>query len=132
MAGIGIKSIAAGGWHSAAVSEFGDLYTWGWNIKGQLGLSSSNNKNIFAIPEIVELDTEIEKVYCGDQHTIVRTKSGDFYGTGLSQFGQLGDIKTEFVDHFTKLDILKASSSLSVFCGPWATAVLVDDNNCQS
>lgn len=26
------------GWHSAAVSAFNDLYVWGWNVNGQIGL----------------------------------------------------------------------------------------------
>lgn len=30
--------MAAGGWHSAAISAFNDLYVWGWNVNGQLGL----------------------------------------------------------------------------------------------
>lgn len=30
--------VAAGGWHSVAVSAFNDLYAWGWNVNGQLGL----------------------------------------------------------------------------------------------
>lgn len=29
--------MAAGGWHSVAVSAFNDLYVWGWNVNGQLG-----------------------------------------------------------------------------------------------
>lgn len=33
-----IIDIAAGGWHSAAISAFNDLYVWGWNVNGQLGL----------------------------------------------------------------------------------------------
>jgi len=34
--GMRIVKIAAGGWHSAAISEFNDLYMFGWNESGQL------------------------------------------------------------------------------------------------
>ena len=33
--------IAAGGWHSAAISEFADLYMFGWNESGQLALPTN-------------------------------------------------------------------------------------------
>lgn len=29
--------MAAGGWHSIAISAFNDLYGWGWNVNGQIG-----------------------------------------------------------------------------------------------
>ncbi|KAF7702179.1 RCC1 domain-containing protein 1 [Silurus meridionalis] len=38
--GVPMKSVAAGGWHSACISAGGDLYVWGWNESGQLGLPS--------------------------------------------------------------------------------------------
>ena len=31
-----IKKIAAGGWHSAVISQYDDLYMFGWNESGQL------------------------------------------------------------------------------------------------
>ena len=34
--GMKIIKIAAGGWHSAAISESNDLYMFGWNESGQL------------------------------------------------------------------------------------------------
>jgi len=34
--GMRVVKIAAGGWHSAAISEFHDLYMFGWNESGQL------------------------------------------------------------------------------------------------
>ena len=34
--GLKIVKIAAGGWHSAAISESNDLYMFGWNESGQL------------------------------------------------------------------------------------------------
>ncbi|KAM6058413.1 RCC1 domain-containing protein 1 isoform 1-T1 [Chlamydotis macqueenii] len=40
LAGVPMKALAAGGWHSASVSEAGDLYMWGWNESGQLALPS--------------------------------------------------------------------------------------------
>ncbi|XP_033921859.1 RCC1 domain-containing protein 1 isoform X3 [Melopsittacus undulatus] len=38
LAGVPMAAVAAGGWHSASVSEAGDLYMWGWNESGQLAL----------------------------------------------------------------------------------------------
>ncbi|GAB1607663.1 RCC1 domain-containing protein 1-like [Argonauta hians] len=53
--GVRMLHIAAGSWHSAAVSEFGDLYTWGWNESGQLGITcrktNNNNNQEFKIEE---------------------------------------------------------------------------------
>jgi alpha-tubulin suppressor-like RCC1 family protein len=40
--GVTVTNIAAGGWHSLAVTDAGDLYAWGWNERGQLGLPSVN------------------------------------------------------------------------------------------
>ncbi|XP_030045522.1 RCC1 domain-containing protein 1 [Microcaecilia unicolor] len=36
--GVLMGDVAAGGWHSVSVSEAGDIYVWGWNESGQLGL----------------------------------------------------------------------------------------------
>uniref|UniRef100_UPI00358FAD5A RCC1 domain-containing protein 1 isoform X2 n=1 Tax=Myxine glutinosa TaxID=7769 RepID=UPI00358FAD5A len=38
--GLPILEVAAGGWHSLALSCAGDVYSWGWNEAGQLGLPS--------------------------------------------------------------------------------------------
>ncbi|XP_069654869.1 RCC1 domain-containing protein 1 isoform X3 [Haliaeetus albicilla] len=40
LAGVPMQAVAAGGWHSASISETGDLYMWGWNESGQLALPS--------------------------------------------------------------------------------------------
>lgn len=67
-----IIDMAAGGWHSVAVSAFYDLYAWGWNVNGQIGQSlyktyRNESKNgqtqiekqkcptVFATPLIVNL-----------------------------------------------------------------------------
>ena len=38
LAGLRVTQIAAGGWHSVALTDAGDMYVWGWNCDGQLGL----------------------------------------------------------------------------------------------
>ncbi|CAB1440987.1 unnamed protein product [Pleuronectes platessa] len=38
--GMTMSAVAAGGWHSVAISDGGDLYLWGWNESGQIGLPS--------------------------------------------------------------------------------------------
>ncbi|XP_039987873.1 RCC1 domain-containing protein 1-like [Xiphias gladius] len=38
--GMPMSCVATGGWHSVCVSDGGDLYVWGWNESGQLGLPS--------------------------------------------------------------------------------------------
>ncbi|RZS21400.1 hypothetical protein BHM03_00054077, partial [Ensete ventricosum] len=48
--GICVKMIAAGAEHTAAVTEDGDLYGWGWGRYGNLGLGDRNDR---LIPEKV-------------------------------------------------------------------------------
>nr|XP_057931696.1 RCC1 domain-containing protein 1-like [Doryrhamphus excisus] len=38
--GMSMTRVATGGWHSVCISDGGDLYVWGWNESGQLGLPS--------------------------------------------------------------------------------------------
>eukprot|EP00062_Callorhinchus_milii_P002576 gi/632939197/ref/XP_007908141.1/ PREDICTED: RCC1 domain-containing protein 1 [Callorhinchus milii] len=40
--GLVMAEIAAGAWHSVSASESGDLYLWGWNESGQLGLPTKS------------------------------------------------------------------------------------------
>jgi len=47
LAGLCVTLVAAGGWHSAAITEWGDLYTWGWNHSGQLGFCTGEVKVFF-------------------------------------------------------------------------------------
>ena len=39
-----MKMIAAGAEHTAAVTEDGDLYGWGWGRYGNLGLGDRNDR----------------------------------------------------------------------------------------
>ncbi|XP_067871688.1 RCC1 domain-containing protein 1 [Heterodontus francisci] len=41
--GLAMAEVAAGTWHSVSASAAGDLYVWGWNESGQLGLPTKSH-----------------------------------------------------------------------------------------
>lgn len=49
---IPIKMVAAGAEHTAAVTESGELYGWGWGRYGNLGLGDRRDR---LVPEKVSL-----------------------------------------------------------------------------
>ncbi|KAF8772726.1 hypothetical protein HU200_005445 [Digitaria exilis] len=115
--GVCVKMIAAGAEHTAAVTEDGDLYGWGWGRYGNLGLGDRNDR---LLPEKVS-SVEGERmvlVACGWRHTITVSNSGNLYTYGWSKYGQLGhgDFEDHLVPH--KLDALK-DSTISQISGGW-------------
>ncbi|XP_058454526.1 E3 ubiquitin-protein ligase HERC2 [Malaya genurostris] len=90
LAGLKIVDIAAGGWHSGAISAFGDLFCWGWNSKGQLGQIDEQQQkaSVFSLPQLVEIsdgdgeDVSFEQVYCGMCHTVAIDSKGLLYFAG--------------------------------------------------
>lgn len=121
-----MKMIAAGAEHTAAVTEDGDLYGWGWGRYGNLGLGDRNDR---LVPEKVS-SVEGEKmvlIACGWRHTITVSSSGSLYTYGWSKYGQLGhgDFEDHLVPH--KLEALK-DSSISQISGGWRhTMALTSD-----
>uniref|UniRef100_A0A1A8P248 RCC1 domain containing 1 n=1 Tax=Nothobranchius rachovii TaxID=451742 RepID=A0A1A8P248_9TELE len=71
--GVPMSSVAAGGWHSVCISEGGDLYVWGWNESGQLGLPSRGLQKApqqkKAQPtELSDVSMPEEELHDGDKH----------------------------------------------------------------
>lgn len=117
--GVSIKMVAAGAEHTAAVTEDGELYGWGWGRYGNLGLGDRNDR---LVPEKVSaVDLQGEKmvmVACGWRHTISVSSSGGLYTYGWSKYGQLGhgDFKDHLVPH--KLEALR-DNHISQISGGW-------------
>nr|XP_031849691.1 probable E3 ubiquitin-protein ligase HERC4 isoform X1 [Nomia melanderi] len=92
------KKVACGAHHTLAINEWGQLFSWGSNVKGQLGLNSETIME--CTPRIVKaLGTSvIVQVACGMKHTIALTNNGELYSWGCNKEGQLGldaDVKNE-------------------------------------
>ena len=65
---VNFTAISCGARHSVAVTEDGQLYTWGWNEYGQLG--NSQTEGISALPSPVKLLSRVLSVHCGYWNTL--------------------------------------------------------------
>ncbi|TNN17421.1 RCC1 domain-containing protein [Schistosoma japonicum] len=142
-----VTQISTGHWHSACLTDTGDVYTWGWNEHGQLGhksLGVSNKLNsvteqerkscvsVLSLPTPVDFPDEpvVSQVTCGGCHTVCLTEDGILFCFGCNKFGQLGfDSSMEAVDTPVKHPILTAQNIQpnmtisSVYCGVWSTTL---------
>ena len=84
-----IIKISAGNNHSMAITELGELYTWGEGIYGQLGHGINNNEQY---PKKVEYFCNKFKIIdCkgGAAHTVALTEEGYLFGWGQNDKNQL-------------------------------------------
>ncbi|KAF3449091.1 hypothetical protein FNV43_RR09815 [Rhamnella rubrinervis] len=66
------KMVSCGARHSVIVTEEGQLFSWGWNKYGQLGLGDSVDRNI---PSQVSINVMPKNVACGWWHTLLLAES---------------------------------------------------------
>ncbi|CRK92458.1 CLUMA_CG006020, isoform A [Clunio marinus] len=134
LAGLKVVDIATGSFHSVVLTSFGDVYTWGWNTSGQLGLPkvfqhtfqniSSNQQQVFTTPKFIKMerDETVKNVYCGSKHTILKTEDNRIFAAGLNNFGQLGlSTLSSKKDKFTEIPLKNIDQKTKVVCGYWTT-----------
>ena len=96
-------NVVAGGLQTIARKADGNLYSWGSNIRGQLGDSTSLDRNA---PVLVSGGSTIWKqVAVGEQFVVALRTDGTLWSWGFNQNGQLGDGTT--VSHATPAKIGK-------------------------
>ncbi|CAL5204404.1 unnamed protein product [Lathyrus oleraceus] len=122
------EEVACGGYHTCVLTNFGELYTWGSNENGCLGIGCSY---AIHLPEKVQgpfLESSVVQVSCGWKHTAAISggrvftwgwagSNGTFSDDGHSSGGQLG--------HGTDVDCINPSrvcfaddvKALQVSCG---------------
>ena len=90
-----VVEVAAGGFHSAALTADGRVYVWGWGEQGQLGLDAEQLGGLRGTwhPQLVR-DLEGERVVhvaCGPLQTFLITESGRLLSAGFNEHYQLGN-----------------------------------------
>jgi len=75
--------VFAGGWHSAAITETGEAYAWGFAYKGRLGFGDLNEDIKHPlVPTLVEAfkGKVVHNLACGGSHTLFIASPDDTQG----------------------------------------------------
>jgi alpha-tubulin suppressor-like RCC1 family protein len=91
----GIVAIAAGTYHSLALSEDGTVYAWGYNNAGQIGNNSSGG-NVLTPVQVVGVNgigdlTGIVAIAAGGYHSIAMKGDKTVFTWGKNDSGQIGN-----------------------------------------
>ncbi|PAV84457.1 hypothetical protein WR25_18282 isoform E [Diploscapter pachys] len=121
-----VVAIACGSRHTLAVSDKGELFSFGLNSDGQLGTGRAANESS---PRIVPLHNRfVKSVACGHNNSMALTESGDVYVWGYNSNGELG------LGHLTNqhcpilLDSLSKKAAIrKIACGYAHSLALSDD-----
>lgn len=91
-----IKQLSAGSNTSAALTEDGELFMWGDNSEGQIGLQ---NMTSICVPHQVTIGKPISWISCGYYHSAFVTTEGELYTFGEPECGKLGLPRKLLVNH---------------------------------
>ena len=111
-----IKSVACG-WDItvAHVSNSTELYIWGYNDDNALGSIYAQKINL-SIKLMLNVDSNIKSVSCGQSHVIILLRSGKCYGWGMNDYGQLGLGHTDNVDSSSPQEITSLGDIIKIGC----------------
>ncbi len=124
----GATAIAAGGEHTCAVTNAGEVKCWGYNLDGELG--NGGTMNASTPQDVVGLSGGVTAIAAGGQHTCALLSSDGAKCWGLNEFGQLGDGMLKYcVPHYcralTPQDVYGLSSgAMAIVAGGGHTCAL--------
>jgi len=107
-----IDKIVRGYSYTIGISTTGQLYGFGSNYIGQLGISGTFTE---FTPIPVPGNPTIVAVACGYNHSIALDSMGKIYGTGQNDYGQLGINGT--INEFTPIPVSGNPTIVAVACG---------------
>ena len=93
LSGIAIRSVACGVYQTAAVSDRGELYQWGWRFERAGPSGNSVVEGYSTLPERVFgalAEVEVRQAACGHYCTAACTSDGALFTWGKGDRGQLG------------------------------------------
>uniref|UniRef100_A0A4W4EVG6 HECT domain-containing protein n=1 Tax=Electrophorus electricus TaxID=8005 RepID=A0A4W4EVG6_ELEEL len=122
-----IVQVTCGYRHSLALSRKGQIFSWGQNRYGQLGLGKEGNG--VSTPQVIQslLGIPFAQIAAGGAHSFGLTLSGAVFGWGRNKFGQLGlnDDKDRCFPSLLKT--LRSQKVVYICCGEDHTAALTKE-----
>ena len=80
--------VTSGAYHTLAINSRGELYAWGSNKNGQLGIGTTTDNEL--TPQRVGNDSDWEAISGGEYHSLALKSDGTLYAWGKNHRGQLG------------------------------------------
>jgi alpha-tubulin suppressor-like RCC1 family protein len=118
---IGVSAIAAGGYHTCALTAVGGVKCWGWNSFGQLGDGTTTDRHTPV--NVSGLAIGVSAIAAGDFHTCALIAGGGIKCWGYNVDGQLGDGTT--TNRHTPVNVSGLASGVSaITAGGWHTCAL--------
>ena len=124
--GIHFKEVSAGKYHSMAIDEDGNLWTWGYNADGRLGNGLTGTKKS---PIQIKAGTQFKAISAGDSHSMAIDEDGNLWGWGKNDYGKLGDGTTKTKKEPTQIGTVKFKE---VSAGQKHTIAVQDDDGDNS
>ncbi|KAG8389817.1 hypothetical protein BUALT_Bualt01G0017900 [Buddleja alternifolia] len=125
---VSVDFVACGEFHTCAVTMGGELYTWGDGTHNA-GLLGHGTDVSHWIPKRISGPLEglqVAMVTCGPWHTALITSMGQLFTFGDGTFGVLGHGNKENVSCPREVETLSGLRTISVACGVWHTAAIVE------
>ncbi|XP_075588709.1 RCC1 and BTB domain-containing protein 2-like [Dermatophagoides farinae] len=88
-----VELISCGFDHNFSITNKGEIYSWGLNSCGQLGLGDERNRNtpcLVSFPNDDLIDIRIKDIVAGNYHSIFLFENGQLWGFGSNRDGELG------------------------------------------
>ncbi len=121
----GVVKIAVGFEHNLALKSDGNVFSWGDNFYGELGIMQ--NLTSAPLPIQVLSLSDVRDVAAGSYHSVAARNDGTVWAAGFNNNGQLGNGDNSHQDTNVFQQISGIDSVVSVAAGHWHTLAL--DNN---
>jgi len=89
--GTTVTAIAAGFYHSLALTSSGQILAWGYNADGELGNGTTTTYSSTPVAVSLPAGTTVTAIAGGDQHSLALTSTGGVLAWGYNGYGQLGN-----------------------------------------
>jgi E3 ubiquitin-protein ligase HERC2 len=120
-----VEKVYCGAQFSLALSRDGEVYSWGKGEHYRLGHGSVEHVRF---PKKIEglVGRFVKSLSVGSSHVLALTDTGEIYGWGRNDQGQLGDLVGTYVTEPVRLTGLKGRQIVGMACGPsqsfvWST-----------
>lgn len=123
-----VVSIAAGGEHTCALTETGEVLCWGNGGYGQLGNVEYFDADVQQPLPVTGLPDRTTVVAAGLNHTCAIVRAGEVYCWGFSGFGQLGSGTREYLT-MTPEKVANFSNALDIGAGGYHSCGVDDSGN---